>query len=104
MTDEELAKQVAGVARKLRRERGIPYSQACALASRAVLRVLGQPPRAGMSQATALTKAAQLEPIRMAREAVSPWLWIFSLTGFGLTILNTRRIAKMFKGWKKKRA
>ncbi len=38
------------------------------------------------------------------REAVSPWLWAFSLAGFGMTVLNTRRIAKMFGkfGGKKK--
>lgn len=59
--------------------------------------------RHGMGQDSILTQAAQFEPIKEVREAVSPWLWVLSLTGFGMTVLNTRRIARMFKGWRGKR-
>jgi len=71
--------------------------------------ILGRPVRRfGMGQEeegdNILVKAAALEPIKAAREMVSPWLWVTSLIGFGLAILNTRRIAKMYKNWRAKRA
>lgn len=49
-----------------------------------------------------LVKAANLEPIRAARELVSPWLWVTSVVGFALAIMNTRRIAAMYRNWKSK--
>lgn len=51
-----------------------------------------------------LARLASLEAIKTAREMVSPWLWVTSLVGFGLALLNTRRIARMYKGWHGKRA
>jgi len=68
--------------------------------------ILGRPVRAGMGQdegENILVKAANLEPVKAAREMVSPWLWVTSLVGFGMAILNTRRIAKMYRGWRGKR-
>jgi len=42
------------------------------------------------------------EPIiKAVRESISPWLWIFSVVSFGLGLMNTHRIKKMFKTWKK---
>jgi hypothetical protein len=49
-----------------------------------------------------IAKAANLEPIKAARELVSPWLWVTSVVGFALAILNTRRIARMYTTWKRK--
>lgn len=67
--------------------------------------ILGRSVRAGMGQEEGeniILKAANLEPIKAAREMVSPWLWVTSLVGFGLAILNTRRIARMYTTWRKK--
>lgn len=35
--------------------------------------------------------------IAAIRNAVSPWLWVTSLIGFGMGLLNTRRIATMYR-------
>lgn len=103
ITKAEIVKQASQLACKLHKEHGIPHRQACMMASRAILRVLGRPPGAGMGQATAaLARAAELAPIKATREAVTPWLWVLSVFGFGMAILNTRRIGKMFKGWRAK--
>lgn len=103
MTKEEIVKETSKVACRLNKLHGIPHRKACLIAARAVLRVLGRPPGSGMGQATAaLAKAAELAPIKAAREAVSPWLWVFSVVSFGMAVLNTRRIGRMFKGWKGK--
>ena len=48
--------------------------------------------------------AAALAPIKAVREAITPWLWVTSLIGFGLGLLNTRRIAKMYTDWRRKSA
>jgi hypothetical protein len=39
--------------------------------------------------------------IKEARAKITPWLWVFSLVGFTLTTMNSRRIGKMFGEWKK---
>lgn len=49
-----------------------------------------------------LKEASELAPIKAIREAVSPWLWVTSVVGFGLALLNTRRIARMYSGWREK--
>ena len=71
-------------------------------------KILGHPvKRIGMGQDAGedvLARLAAVEAIKAAREMVSPWLWVTSLVGFGLAILNTRRIARMYKGWRGKRA
>ncbi|MGH7260798.1 MAG: hypothetical protein ACREI9_08970 [Nitrospiraceae bacterium] len=47
--------------------------------------------------------AADIAVIKTVREAVSPWLWLASLAGFGMAVMNTRRIAKMYRGWREKK-
>jgi len=47
--------------------------------------------------------AADLAPIKAVREAISPWLWVTSLIGFGMGLLNSNRIAKMYSDWRKKK-
>lgn len=47
---------------------------------------------------------AAIAPIKAVREAITPWLWVTSLIGFGLGLLNTRRIAKMYTDWRRKSA
>ena len=51
-----------------------------------------------------LAKAAQLEPVKAAREAVSPWLWVLSLFSFGMALMNTRRIGRLYSKWYPKRS
>jgi len=38
-----------------------------------------------------------LESVKAVREAITPWLWVTSLIGFGMGLMNTRRIAIMFR-------
>lgn len=47
--------------------------------------------------------AADAGPLKGIREAVSPWLWVTSVIGFGMGLLNTRRISMMFKNWRRKK-
>lgn len=47
--------------------------------------------------------AADIAPIKAVREAISPWLWVTSLIGFGMGLLNSRRIARMYGDWRKKK-
>lgn len=78
---------VCGALAKVLRRRGVEVSDA----------------GVGQSDPTSVIRqAADIEPIRKARETVSPWLWVLSVIGFGMTVLNTRRIARMFKNWKAK--
>lgn len=51
----------------------------------------------------AASQAAEAAPIKAVREAVSPWLWVLSVAGFGMALVNTRRIATMFKDWKRRK-
>ncbi len=37
---------------------------------------------------------------KQAREKLTPWLWVFSMFGFGMALLNTWRIKRIFKSWK----
>jgi hypothetical protein len=46
--------------------------------------------------------AAAIPIIKTMREAISPWLWLTSLIGFGMGLLNSRRIAKMYGDWHRK--
>ena len=32
-----------------------------------------------------------------AQKQISPWLWVLSVVGFGLALLNTKRIDAMWK-------
>jgi hypothetical protein len=52
----------------------------------------------GLGQVELLNTAADAPLIKEAREAVSPWLWVMSVAGFGMALMNTRRIARMVKG------
>jgi hypothetical protein len=54
------------------------------------------------SPANILKEAADLEPIKAVRDAVSPWLWVTSIGGFVMALINTRRIATMFGDWKRR--
>lgn len=91
----------AEVAEFLHESHGVPRDQAVRLAACAAMRI----PAAGLGQdiLTASAAAADIQEIKKVREAVSPWLWILSVVGFGMGVLNTRRIGKMFKDWRAKR-
>lgn len=55
---------------------------------------LGLDPNDPLSQIPALKPIqAQME---MASALVSPWLWVFSVIGFGLSMLNTKRVDTMW--------
>ncbi len=96
LTQEEL--RVADQMILALRQRGTPRGEACRIVSRAIARVKSSAPSSGgVGQPEILKSAAEAAPVKAVREAVSPWLWVLSVVGFGLTILNTRRIARMFK-------
>lgn len=106
MTKDEFVQEISAVAYKLHREHGIPADRACVMTLEAVQRRYPNgPPVAGLGQdpTAILRQAADVEPIRKTREAISPWLWVLSVVSFGLAIMNTRRIARMFGDWKRKR-
>ena len=56
----------------------------------------------GMGQPDILAKAAEFEPVKQIRATISPWLWVLSLSSFGLALLNTSRISRMFKKSKRR--
>jgi hypothetical protein len=62
------------------------------------------PEVSGFGQIEILKQAAESEPVKAVRETVSPWLWALSVIGFGMAVLNTQRIAKMYRSWKEKRS
>ncbi len=86
MTREEIMREVNRLACKLHKERGIPMHEACALACRAVMRTLGRPPGSGLGQDegafTSIKAASEAAPVKAAREAISPWLWVLSVASF----------------------
>ena len=85
MTSKEIQKEVERLACKIHREHDIPMKQACALACRAVMRTLGRLPSSGLGQDGVLSKiksAGEAAPVKAAREAISPWLWVLSIASF----------------------
>ena len=94
MAPELILKETQRLACRLHREQGIPMKQACKLAARATFRTLGRPGKGGLGQLEPLKAAAADPQVTAIREAVTPWLWIFSLFGFGMSLLNTRRISR----------
>lgn len=82
------------------RARGIPDSVSRPMLERAVRKhcdLLCAPSAGGLGQ------FAESEELRQVRETISPWLWIASIAGFAMTVLNSHRIARMYKTWKDKR-
>lgn len=88
---------------------GVPRAQAVPLVHRAIARMWAEKPsRSGLGDTadavlTDLKTAGDAAPIKAVREAITPWLWVFSVVGFGMGLMNTRRISLMFENWKKKR-
>ena len=78
---------------------GVPPARAAAIAAEAACGAMGL----GDGQAIVpLQTAGENETVKAVRDAVSPWLWVLSLTGFGMAVVNTRRIATMYRNWKRK--
>jgi hypothetical protein len=54
----------------------------------------------GLDPSDPLSQIPALKPIQaqmeMASALVSPWLWVFSVVGFGLAMLNTKRVDAMW--------
>ncbi len=46
---------------------------------------------------TDMAKIGNDPMISAVRNAISPWLWVTSLIGFGMGLMNTRRIAEMYR-------
>lgn len=40
------------------------------------------------------------EVVKEIQQKISPWLWVFSVLGFGMAVMNTRRISKIYGGWR----
>lgn len=85
----------AKMAEYLHKEHCIPKERAIKIATQCYLR---KKANSGMGQTEVM------EHIAKAKEQISPWLWVFSIAGFGMALLNTKRVSKMFKTWKKGRA
>ncbi len=47
-----------------------------------------------------LSDLAQKPEFKAASEKIRPWIWVFSIFGFGMALINTHRIKKIFKSWK----
>lgn len=45
-----------------------------------------------------------LSTVQEGNAIVSPWLWIVSIVGFGLSVWNKYQINKMYGSWKKAKA
>jgi hypothetical protein len=104
MTSQQVIVETRDLANKIHREQGVPIREACRMACRATTRALGRAPGSGLGAdevLTALKDVGEAEPIKALREAVSPWLWVSSLVGLGMGVINYRRIGRMFGSWKK---
>lgn len=116
MTNEELDALTRGakeIAERLM-ARGVPREQAVEFATKMALDAVRRKYPNGLGQAPVTPQpldtvaqesqsAAAIPIIKNIREAVSPWLWVTSLIGFGMGLLNSKRIAKMYGDWKKKK-
>lgn len=117
MTHEEYAlleRGAADAARKLM-ARGYSQDQAIEIATEMAMKLvrergLGAAPTTPAAPPTEIDEFAatskeyaDLAPIKAVREAISPWLWVTSLIGFGMGLMNSRRIAKMYGDWRKKK-
>lgn len=86
-------------------DNGMPRENATLLVQRAAARVEA----AGLGEETSLPENVSFIPtvardaIEQARQTVSPWLWVMSVAGFIMAVVNTRRIGKMFGSWKRAR-
>ncbi len=47
-----------------------------------------------------LGKLTSSPEFQEAREKIQPWIWVLSIFGFGMALINTHRIKKIFKSWK----
>jgi len=56
----------------------------------------------GEPEKNILQRVSELESVKMVRESISPWLWVTSVVGFGMALMNSRRIALMFGKWRAK--
>jgi hypothetical protein len=96
--------------------RGVPREKAIEIATEMAVRAVKEkyPGLQGMGDipvnpqpldtlAQESQSAANIAVIKTVRDAVSPWLWVTSLIGFGFSILNRRQIAKMYGDWRKKK-
>jgi len=110
MIDQQKARAAATMVNDLVK-RGVPRGQAVALVHRAIARIwASRPPvaRTGMGDEVdqmlmTMKSAGESAPVKAVREAITPWLWVTSLVGFGMGLMNTRRISLMFTNWKNKK-
>jgi hypothetical protein len=76
---------------RLNEDEGIPLDVASEMVANQIQRELHGYTGLGQSE----------EMLEEARKQISPWVWAFSLIGLTLAVINTRRIAKIYGGWKK---
>lgn len=92
-------------------EQGVPCREAICMACRAAGRIrpasdtrvgcgYACPKRDLLGQLPTSIEAITGQ-VQEVKAAISPWLWVFSIAGFGLALLNTKRISRMFRTWKK---
>jgi hypothetical protein len=86
---------------------GMPKQQAIDVSCRALCDIVKSREGLGAEpDMSFLTPVAPTSPvgapsaISEVHKIINPWLWIFSIVGFGLAVLNTQRIARIYGGWK----
>ncbi|MFO0701770.1 MAG: hypothetical protein U0236_21325 [Nitrospira sp.] len=52
----------------------------------------------GLGQAIDIPDAPEI--VKQVQQKISPWLWVLSVFGFGMALLNTHRISKIYGGWR----
>src|SRR5262245_50276802 len=98
---DEINEAAALAAARLVRERGLPPSVAAQVAADAAVEFHLRRRRGLGAVTDAIKSAADIEPIKEARELVSPWLWVLSVISFGMAVTNYQRVSTMFRKWKR---
>lgn len=83
-------------------ERGITLdeaTQAVALALANVESGLGVEPTSNLFAAEQKLDTSPSSAIKAIGQSVSPWLWVVSLISFGMALLNTHRVTRLYKKW-----
>lgn len=97
MIDVEQVKEIAHAEAMRLVAEGVDPDQAVEWATDIALKKVR---RGSLGQVTVIDEATELA--KKGSEFVSPWLWILSGISFGMAILNTSRIKRMYQNWKLK--
>jgi hypothetical protein len=102
MPNDRLVQVACEEAERLVRS-GVPRERACWIVAEALRSTLERTSGVGQFVLPTTTSPTEPEAFRKARETISPWLWILSVAGFGMAMLNTFRIKRIYGSWRKAR-